>query len=1051
VGIDKEREGLKDHHAFIYDSPLDLHDANDPRAIAVRLIGSNKDVLELGPSTGRVTRVLHELGCRVVAIEIDSSVAENIRPYCSELIVGNVEQLPLREKLGDRRFDVILAGDFLEHLAIPVKLLQELKGYLTESGYLVASIPNIAHGSVRLSLLRGKFQYKDIGILDRTHLRFFTLESILRMLADAGFVAVDVQRVRTDPFKEPYVEGPSLDGPDFPIELRKIIESDPDASTVQFVLKAFPADSREAQSHLLLELESQLQEKTTTIARLETARLKAESEQLQKARQDAREAETQIALLDSQVQQSGSRIRELEEKLADVQRASSEARAANEALTFYLHRYKRIKDRFLPPGSFRERICRQVGLRILSGQTRSAKAQPTTTVELRQWAAETAPLDARNRIEPPAEWCDDPAQPPVVIAIPNWNRAELLQRCIESIFAKTKYQRFRICVYEQGSTDGSREYLQTVRDRVDVIWGTTNVGFVKANNVIVNRYPKWDLVFLNNDTEVTDDWLESLVSTAYKAENIGLVGSKLVYSDGRLQEAGSQVFQDGSTRAYGKFGDQWDPEFNQLREVDYCSAACLFAKGEVLDLAGGFDERYSPAYYEDVDLSFAVKAAGFKVIYEPRSTVIHHEHSTSGGSAHELMQANREVFVRKWASNLGSLQRNLWEVPCLTRCEKVLVIANIIPAPDRSAGGARFYEFVRLLARHYQVVLAYTATFGLKEYAKPLERFGVKVFYPGYAKAVHNYNLDLGAVLLHNDFTFVFFELFSMAEQYLGVVRQYSPKSVAVIDTYDVHFLRESREAATLGDTGLERKAKETKRRELEVYQKADVILTVTEEDKRVLLMEDGQLDVSVIPLIYPIPERLAPRTERRDLLFVGGFSHTPNVDAVLYLCHDIFPLVKTRLPQTKLYVVGNCPPLEIVALASDSIIVTGYVPHLTPYLESALVSVAPLRFGSGMKGKIGEAMAYGLPVVTTPVGAEGMQLTDGVDAMIANTPQAFAERVIRLIEEPTLWESIAKHACRRVVDQWSPDAVDAQLASMLTRHKSTERSIISELHERLS
>lgn len=1044
MGIEKERKALKDHHAFIYDSPLDLHDPNDPRAIAIRLIGPNKDVLELGPSTGRVTRALHELGCRVVAIEIDSSVADSIKPYCSDLILGNIEQLPLREKLGDRRFDVILAGDFLEHLAEPVKLLQELKGFLSESGYLVASIPNIAHGSIRLSLLRGKFQYKDIGILDRTHLRFFTLDGIFRMLADAHFVAVDVQRVRKDPFKEPYVEGPSLDGSDFPTELRKMIESDPDAWTVQFVLKAFPADSRDAQSHILLQLESQIQGKTTMIAGLE-----ADIEQLQKALQDARQDATQaegrhIAVLNSQLQ----RTTELEEKLADVQRASSEARAANEALTFYLNRYKRIKDRFLPPGSFRERIGRNVGLRILSRRT-PAKPEPTKAIGSRQVPAGIAPpLDAANRIEPPTEWCNDPAHPPVVIAIPNWNRAELLRKCIESILAKTKYQRYRICVYEQGSTDGSREYLQMLGDRVDVIWGTTNVGFVAANNAIISRYPKWDLVFLNNDTEVTDDWLESLVSTAYKADNIGLVGSKLVYSDGRLQEAGSQVFRDGSTRAYGKFGDQWDSEFSQLREVDYCSAACLFAKRRVLDLAGGLDEQYSPAYYEDVDLAFAVKAAGFKVIYEPRSTVIHHEHATSGGSARERMHANRELFVRKWASELNGLQRNLWAAPSLTQREKVLVIANIVPAPDRSSGGARFYEFIRLLARHYQVVLAYTATFGLKEYAKPLQRLGVTVFYPGYAKAVHNYNLDLGAVLLHNDFKFVFFELFSMAEQYLGVVRQYSPKSVAVIDTYDVHFLRESREAAILGEAQLERQSRETKRRELEMYRKADIILTVTEEDKRVLLMEDAQLDVSVVSNIHPLPERLVPRAERRDLLFVGGFSHTPNVDAVLYFCREIFPLVKNRLPQTKLFVVGNSPPLEIVALASDNLIVTGYVPHLTPYLESALVSIAPLRFGSGMKGKIGEAMAYGLPVVTTGVGAEGMRLTDGVDAMIANSPHDFAERVIRLMEDPALWGAIAKSAFRRVVDEWSPDAVDAQILRLLRCHDSPAPAIGHELRQ---
>jgi glycosyltransferase involved in cell wall biosynthesis len=155
-------------------------------------------------------------------------------------------------------------------------------------------------------------------------------------------------------------------------------------------------------------------------------------------------------------------------------------------------------------------------------------------------------------------------------------------------------------------------------------------------------------------------------------------------------------------------------------------------------------------------------------------------------------------------------------------------------------------------------------------------------------------------------------------------------------------------------------------------------------------------------------------------------------VDAVLYFCHEIFPLVLQRLPETRLWVVGNAPPAEIVALASEHVIVTGYVRHLAPYLDSALVSVAPLRFGSGMKGKIGEAMAWGIPVVTTTIGAEGMGLQDGVDALIADTSEDFAERVIRLHEKPELWDSLAQNARKHVEREWSPDRVDKCLTEIM-------------------
>ena len=745
---------------------------------------------------------------------------------------------------------------------------------------------------------------------------------------------------------------------------------------------------------------------------------------------EGRLAELQIQLLKKE-----NEIHSLRQRLSDVEGSATQARIANETLTYYLERYKRVKDRFLPPGSLRERACRQIANRILARHAGAAQPQrkpslvPTINPHPRVAGSKT---EAEFVVEPPPEWCDGLRRPPVVVAIPNWNRVKLLRSCIGSIFANTGYERYRICVYEQGSTDGSREYLQSLAPQVDAIFGDENVGFIDANNAIIRRYPKWDVVFLNNDTEVNDGWLEGLVETAYRAENIGLVGPKLIYRDGRLQEAGSQVFQDGSARAYGRYADQADPIFNQLREVDYCSAACLYAKRRVLDCVGGFDGRYSPAYYEDTDLAFAAREAGFKVLYEPRSTVIHHEYSTSGGTAFDRMEANRTKFLEKWVEPLKRQQKNFWEAVSVNPREKVLVIDNIVPAQDRSSGGTRLFEFLLLLTRHYHVVFAYVGAYALQEYVKPLERYGITVFYPGYAKAVNNYDLDMGAVLRHNNFRFIFCELFGIAEQYVSVVRQYSSETPVIIDTFDVHFLRETREAITANDEGLLRKAQETKRRELAVYKQADLILTVTAADKQALLREDPQLNIAVVPNIHALPPHVVPRDGRRDLLFVGGFSHTPNADGVLYFVREIFPLVLERLPQTRLWVVGNAPPAEIVALASEHVIVTGYVRHLAPYLDSALVSVAPLRFGSGMKGKIGEAMAWGIPVVTTTIGAEGMGLQDGVDALIADTSEDFAERVIRLHEKPELWDSLAQNARKHVEREWSPDRVDKCLTEIM-------------------
>ncbi|HEX6504799.1 MAG TPA: glycosyltransferase [Terriglobales bacterium] len=746
-----------------------------------------------------------------------------------------------------------------------------------------------------------------------------------------------------------------------------------------------------------------------------------------------RGADERVSALENQLRQKESELISLRQRLKDVQASATQARIANQTLTYYLERYKRVKDRFLPPGSFRERICRQLAHRILARPVAYPAGRDLRVSTLSGPRTAGGVMTGTDIVvEAPPEWLGDLTHPPVVIAIPNWNRVNLLRRCLESIFTYTGYERYRICVFEQGSSDGSKQYLQSLGSRVDPIYADENLGFVSANNAIIRRYAKWDVVFLNNDTEVTDGWLERLVETAYRTNNIGLVGAKLIYEDGRLQEAGSQVFQDGSARAYGRYEDQSDPAFNQLREVDYCSAACLYAKRTVLDLVGGFDERYSPAYYEDTDLAFAARAAGFKTFYEPRSVVVHYEYSTSGGTAFDRMETNRQKFVEKWAESLRRQQKNLWEAVALNAREKILVIDNIVPAPDRSSGGTRLFEFLLLLARHYHVVLAYMGAYALEEYIKPLEQHGITVFYPGYAKALNNYDIDLVAILRHNEFKFIFCELFGMAEQYLSVIREFSPSTPVVVDTFDVHFLREAREAATANDPVLARRAQETKRREFSIYGQVDMVLTVTDEDRQVLLREDPGLNVAVVPNIHAFPDHISARSARRDLLFVGGFSHTPNVDAVLYFCREIFPLVLRQLPELKVWVIGNAPPAEVVALSSENVVVTGYVGYLAPFLESALISIAPLRFGSGMKGKIGEAMAWGLPVVTTSIGAEGMGLQPGVDALIADTPQEFAGAIIRLHEEPDLWASVVAKARERVQREWSPDAVDGQLVKIL-------------------
>jgi GT2 family glycosyltransferase len=387
-------------------------------------------------------------------------------------------------------------------------------------------------------------------------------------------------------------------------------------------------------------------------------------------------------------------------------------------------------------------------------------------------------------MDPPPGWLDDPNRPPVVIAIPNWNRSDLLRDCVESILQLTTYARYRVCVFDQGSTDSSCERLREWGDRVDAILSPENVGFILANNAIIDRYARWDVLLLNNDTQIVDPrWLETLVTTAYSAADIGLVGPKLLYPSGRLQEAGSQLFRNGSARAYGKFEDPADTAFNIRRDVDYCSAACVYVKRAVLRTTGAFDESYAPCYYEDADLALKARAAGYRTVYEPTAAVIHREYGTSGRtSAVELMVRNQAIFFDRWRHLLADHPSSLWQLEGEDRRAQALVIGNVALAESAPGRAARVRQIIEAISGSYRTAYADLGSAAAADQLRIQDAWNVTVFHPGFARAVGSDALDLGAIVAHNDFRWIVFDGPESAASCLAVVRQYGPGILAAID-----------------------------------------------------------------------------------------------------------------------------------------------------------------------------------------------------------------------------------------------------------------------------
>ena len=624
----------------------------------------------------------------------------------------------------------------------------------------------------------------------------------------------------------------------------------------------------------------------------------------------------------------------------------------------------------------------------------------------------------------------NPESPVCSIVIPVFNKDYLTYRCIRSILIANVSVSFEIIVVDNFSSDHTREVLEHFRNCVQVMRNRENMGFVFSCNQGAAAAKGRFLVFLNNDTEVPDNWLDRLVETTALFDNIGAVGAKLVYPDGILQEAGGIIWRDASGSNYGKGEERYDPEYNYLREVDYCSGACLMVRNDLFKRLGGFDMRYYPAYYEDTDLCFGIRSMGYRVLYQPLCEIIHYEGATAGrdiNSGFKRFQGiNKNKFAAKWKEVLKLQMPQSVEntsVACDRRSgPRILFIDHQVPKCDQDSGSVRIFAIMKILTQlgcRVSFILRWGQPFD--SYAKALGSIGVRVV-----------REEGGAVwdeLSRGDFDIIVISRVHVAELYLDKIKSAAPDTPVVFDTVDVHFIREMRMAELLGDSVEIDKAQKTREMELNIARSCELIIAVTDVDREHLLKEDPSLNVTVIPNIHQKIDVIPSTEGRSSIMFIGGFGHPPNVDAMLYFVREILPLIRRELGDVEFFIVGSSPPDEVMALSSDNIIVTGYVPDTAPYFRKSRVFVAPLRYGAGMKGKIGEAMSHGVPVVTTSIGAEGMGLVHCETALIQDAPEAFAKEVAKLYRDDALWMKLAVHGQQFIEKNFGPNAVKGNVA----------------------
>ena len=604
--------------------------------------------------------------------------------------------------------------------------------------------------------------------------------------------------------------------------------------------------------------------------------------------------------------------------------------------------------------------------------------------------------------------------PDVSVIIPAHNKVKVTYAGLCALLLAWNRASMEVIVVDDASTDETAT-LEHLVEGITVLRNETPQRFIKACNAGVSVARGTYVALLNNDTEPTTGWLDGLIDAFQRFDRVGLVGSRLLYPDGRQQEAGGIVWGNGDPWNYGRLENPAEPRFSYARQADYLSGAALMTTRAVWDQVGGLSNYLQPMYFEDTDLAFKVREAGFTTWYVPSSVVYHYEGLSSGTDTtsgfKRYQEVNRPKFKRRWAKAFtGSSKPGT-----ATDLEKdrgivgrILFVDVSTPRPDRDAGSYAALQEIRLIqSLGYKVTFLPENLAWMGSYTEELQKMGVEMVFAPFVRSIEEF-LEARA----DEFDAFYVTRYHVMQNVAPIIRSRVPDARIIMNNADLHYLRLLRHSMVDGDPAKIDAAREVRDHEVAAMRSASLVLSYSVTEHAVIdAISEGSAKVMTCPWVLDLPDTVVSRDGRSGLSFLGSFQHHPNVEGIDWFLREVMGPLATTRPDLVLSIYGSRMPDRIKEGETGTVRPIGYIENAAEAYDKHLIFVAPLLSGAGIKGKVLNALARGTPCVLSPVAAEGTGLRDGEDCLIADRPEDWAEAIARLHDDPALWQRIADNA----------------------------------------